>query len=65
MRVLRKIAGVRRTYHVRNDNVRTQLRQEGIMEQVRRKRDQEGGQKSDGAMLTDGCQDACRKTFRC
>ena len=38
MRVLRKI-GVRRIYHVRNDNIRTQLRQEEIVEQVRRKRE--------------------------
>ena len=39
MRVLRKIAGVRRTDHARNDDIRAQLRQEGIVEQVRRKRE--------------------------
>ena len=39
MRVLRKIAGVRRMDHVRNDNIRAQLRQEGVVEQAGRKRD--------------------------
>ena len=39
MRVLRKIAGVRRIDNMRNDDIRTQLRQEGIVEQVRRKRE--------------------------
>ena len=79
MRVLRKIAGVRRIDHVRNKDIRAQLRQEGVVEQVGRKRevwkkkveeqigsitemamhgvvpgqDQEEGQESDGAMLTD------------
>ena len=37
MRVLRKIAGVRRIDHVRNDDIRTQLGHEGIVEQVRRR----------------------------
>ena len=73
MRVLRKIAGVRRIDHVRNDDIRTQLRQEEIVEQACRKREfwkkqieeqvgsiTEGGQESYGAMLTDECQDACR-----
>ena len=39
MRVPRKIARVRRIDHVRNDNIRTQFRQEGIVEQVHRKRE--------------------------
>ena len=39
MRVLRKIAGVRRIDHVRNEDIRAQLRQEGVMEQVGRKRE--------------------------
>ena len=39
MRVLRKIAVVRRIDNMRNDDIRTQLRQEGIVEQVRRKRE--------------------------
>ena len=39
MRVLRKIAGVRRIDHVRNDDIRTQLGQEGIVEQVHRRRE--------------------------
>ena len=39
MRVLRKIAGVRRKDHGRNYDIRAQLRQEGIVEQVRRKRE--------------------------
>ena len=38
MRLLRKIAGVRRMDRVRNDDVRAQLRQEGVVEQVGRKR---------------------------
>ena len=37
MRVLRKMAGVRRRDHVRNDDIRTQSRQEGIVEQVCRR----------------------------
>ena len=39
MRVLRKIAGVRRMDHVRNEDIRAQLRQEGVVEQVGRKRE--------------------------
>ena len=39
MRVLRKIAGVKRIDHVRNDDIRTQLGEEGIVEQVRRRRE--------------------------
>ena len=39
MRVLRKIAGVRRIDHVRNEDIRAQLRQEGVVEQVGRKRE--------------------------
>ena len=39
MRVFRKIAGVRRMDHMRNDDIRAQLRQEGIVEQVGRKRE--------------------------
>ena len=39
MRVLRKIAGVRRVDHVRNEDIRAQLRQEGVVEQVGRKRE--------------------------
>ena len=39
MKVLRKIAGVRRLDHVRNYDIRAQLRQEGIVEQVHRKRE--------------------------
>ena len=39
MRVLRKIAGVRRIDHVRNVDIRAQLRQEGVMEQVGKKRE--------------------------
>ena len=39
MRVLRKIAGVRRIDHVRNDDIKTQLGHEGIVEQVRRRRE--------------------------
>ena len=39
MRVFRKIAGVRRMYHVRNDDIRAQLRQEGVVEQAGRKRE--------------------------
>ena len=39
MRVLRKIAEVKRIDHVRNDDIRTQLGQEGIVEQVRRRRE--------------------------
>ena len=39
MRVVRKIAGVRRMDHVRNDYIRAELRQEGIVEQVGRKRE--------------------------
>ena len=39
MRVFRKIAGVRRMDHVRNDNIRAQLSQEGVVEQVGRKRE--------------------------
>ena len=38
MRVLRKIAGVRRIDHVRNEDIRAQLRQEGVMKQVGRKK---------------------------
>ena len=38
MRVLRKIAGVRRIDHVRNEDIRAQLRQEGVVEQVGRER---------------------------
>ena len=34
MRVFRKIAGVRRMDHVRNDDIKAQLRQEGVVEQV-------------------------------
>ena len=39
MRVLRKITGVRRIDHVRNEDIRAQLRQEGVVEQVGRKRE--------------------------
>ena len=39
MKVLRKIAGVRRKDHVRNDDIRAQLRQEGVVKQVGRKRE--------------------------
>ena len=39
MRVVRKIAGVRRMDHVRNDYIRVELRQEGVVEQVGRKRE--------------------------
>ena len=39
MRVLRKIAGVKRIDHVRNDDIRTQLGQEGIVEQVHIRRE--------------------------
>ena len=39
MRVLRKIAGVRRIDHVRNADIRAQLRQEGVVEQVGRRRE--------------------------
>ena len=39
MRVLRKIAGVRRIDHVRNEDIRAQLRQGGVVEQVGRKRE--------------------------
>ena len=39
MRVLRQIAGVWRIDYVRNDDIRTQLGQKGIVEQVRRKRE--------------------------
>ena len=39
MRVFRKIAGVRRMDHMRNDDIRAQLRQEGIVEQVGRKKE--------------------------
>jgi len=39
MRVFRKIAGVRRMDHVRNNDIRAQLRQEGVVEQVGRKRE--------------------------
>ena len=35
----RKIAGVRRIDHVRNEDIRAQLRQEGVVEQVSRKRE--------------------------
>ena len=38
MRVLRKIAGVRMN-HVRNDDIRAQLRQEVVVEQVGRRRE--------------------------
>ena len=38
MRVLRKIARVKRIDHMRNDDIRTQLGQEKIVEQVRRRR---------------------------
>ena len=38
MRVLRKIEGVRRIDHVRNEDIRAQLRQKGVVEQVGRKR---------------------------
>ena len=34
MRLLRKIAGVRRMNRVKNDDVRAQLRHEGVVEQV-------------------------------
>ena len=34
MRVFRKIAGVRRMDHVRNDDIKAQLRQEGVVELV-------------------------------
>ena len=36
MRVLRKIAGVRQIDYVRNEDIRAQLRQEGVVEQVGR-----------------------------
>ena len=39
MRVFRKIAGVRRLNHVRNDDIKAQLRQEGVVKQVGRKRE--------------------------
>ena len=39
MRVLRKIAGVCRIDHVRNEVIREQLGQEGIVEKVCRKRE--------------------------
>ena len=39
MRVLRKIAGVKKIDHIRNDDIRSQLGQEGIVEQVRRRRE--------------------------
>ncbi len=39
MRAFGKIAGVRRMDHMRNDNIRAQLRQEGVVEQVGRKRE--------------------------
>ena len=39
MRVLRKIAGVRRIDHMRNDDIRTQLGHEESVEQVRRMRE--------------------------
>ena len=39
MRVFREIAGVRRMNHVRNDDIRAQLSQEGVVEQVGRKRE--------------------------
>ena len=39
MRVLRKIAGVRRLDHVRNYDIRAQLRQEGIVELVHSKKE--------------------------
>ena len=39
MRVLRKIAGVKRIDNVRNEDIRSQLRQEGVVEQVSRKRE--------------------------
>ena len=39
MRVLRKIAGVMRIDHVRNEDIRAQLMQEGVVEQVGRKRE--------------------------
>ena len=38
IRVFRKIAGMRRMDHVRNDDIRSQLRQEGVVEQVGRKK---------------------------
>ena len=37
MRVFRKTAGVTRMDHVRNDDIRAQVRQEGVVEQVGRK----------------------------
>ena len=39
MRVVRKIAGVKRMDSVRNDYIRAELRQEGVVEQVGRKRE--------------------------
>ena len=39
MRVLRKIAGVKRIDHVRNDDISTQLGHEEIVEQIRRRRE--------------------------
>ena len=39
MRVLRKIAGVCRIDHVRNEVIREQLGQEGIVDKVCRKRE--------------------------
>ena len=39
MRVFRKTAGVRRMDHVRNGDIRAQLRQEGVVEQMNRKRE--------------------------
>ena len=38
MRVFRKIAEVRRLNHVKNDDIKAYLRQEGVVEQVGRKR---------------------------
>ena len=37
IRVFRKIAGMRRMDHVRNDDIRSQLRQEGVVEQEKMK----------------------------
>ena len=39
MRVFRKIARVRRIDHVRNDDIKALLRQEGVVEQVGRERE--------------------------
>ena len=52
MRVLRRMAGVRKIDHVRKDDIRAQLRQERIVEQVCRKRGslEETGRKQVGSI---------------